>query len=135
MWVGGIRMSTTDRVGAVAGDLAQQRVRILHVRHDLHARLRQEVDDALPGQQHVLRDDHAHGSSTVSRVPAAGSLVTADRPPAAPTRSSTRSQGPGATRPVRRRLELQPVVRRWARTARPVAPPAVARRSASVTAR
>ena len=87
--VGGIRMSSDDRVGARRRDEVEQRDGVLRLRDDLDARIGEQADDAVPGEQQVLDDDHAHGSSTCRLMTSVGRRRRLTVPPTAPTRSSS----------------------------------------------
>jgi hypothetical protein len=71
-------------VRASQADLPEQTLGVFGLGDHLDAGIAQQPDDALPGEQDVVGDDYAHGSSARSRV---GS--TASRPSRAPMRSAS----------------------------------------------
>jgi hypothetical protein len=71
-------------VGAGHAHVAEQTIGVLSLGDHVNAGVAQQADDALAGEQGVVGNDYAHGSSARSRV---GS--TARRPSSAPMRSAS----------------------------------------------
>ena len=70
-------------VRPLLADLAQQRLGVVGLCHNVDPGVPQQPDDPLPGEHDVVRDNYPHGISTPNRV---GSTVR--MPPRAPTRSA-----------------------------------------------
>src|SRR5437899_1617742 len=68
--------------------MADQTLGVLRLRDDVDARILEQPDDALAGEQQVVGDDYAHGIMTRSIRGPVSTL-----PPTAPTRSSSGTIG------------------------------------------
>src|SRR4051794_23237403 len=76
-----------SEVRLVLGYSAAQPLTVLDRRRHLVAGILEQAPETLAQQHLVLGDHDAHGSSTLTVVPAPGRLSIASRPPSAATRS------------------------------------------------
>src|SRR3954454_3126087 len=79
-------------------DQGEQLVAVACRSRDLEAGLRQQSAEALAQERLVVRDNHAHGSSSRT-TDSPSTPVTATDPPSAPTRSSISTTSAGGAAP------------------------------------